>query len=1074
MTPAAAPDDKARWIKAINDQNRMQPAGGVQLTVTPEGKLNFMGNPAATKQGRALQATLDEALKAGATVQEIAASLNDAKKPAQKPLPIKSTLPDKALPAPTTDIKAITAKQIPDMTDAELQQAATHYGPEHARTAKITKEVNRRALVAKLKAPAAPPPAPASAADADQPGKDWSKETPEAIASEMDRLQNHWRATKAKRDKVHIDSEEAADLQRQLDRITSQTDKLYSMLPEEEAEPAPAEDEEPEAYTPPANWRESNAQTYLYAGRMGIERDGLDQAQLLKAIDKALKAAAKVAAIAPKAPEPSTAVAVSNQRNMPNMVVMGVRDRDGNKLGDILEKHDGTKEGIHAAGVRAFYRMDDEFSGEGSGIQSLIGATDENGKPAWAVFPQAKAENRVLPIDSRQARGMWGDTDALMEEFVAQTADKKPETLPNATAPEHVTAGVDDRELDQIVSEFNNAQAAMVEGDEKVTHIFDAPAKGEIVRLADKAKVYHKDHGWMTVAQAKARVDEWKAHAAAQGTDPKTRSANSQKVVLSLFDLTGSWSQPWEDAGYQVYRFDIQDDPEVGDVNNFSTDFFGDWFGDFDGMDIHAILAATPCTDFAVSGARHFAAKDKDGRTVASVKLVHQTLATIEYFKPAVWALENPVGRIERLGGLPPWRLSFDPNQLGDPYTKKTILWGRFNADLPIAPVEPTEGSKMHKLYGGKSQATKNARSETPEGFAYGFFMANNAIDNPVMAVANKYDRLDRDLIAKAIEAGATEQQIDDAVEDSYYQDLDDEAGNEALRGLGKVSTPAISSDKPAGMTVTFDGKNYPVASIEDAQDKWNEFRDTSGGGVSNVGNGVVVKDASGEILGTISYNGRFWKKQPAAIAPPAKADIKTVAPKVSSKEAARALRETETATFTALVNSPELVGQSIEDLTAALAARVPGSKPDQLAKMAAELRKQLAKNAAELAKAQHRRPEVYKAAVDGALLAAGIENDADKTDRFQAGWAHALAGKTKSTMSGDMLADQVRGYEGRKSLDEDRRGCRMVRGPPGKQAAKHRARLAPSLGTDAGPNEGGRIGHDEGLGADRARHWPG
>jgi hypothetical protein len=79
-----------------------------------------------------------------------------------------------------------------------------------------------------------------------------------------------------------------------------------------------------------------------------------------------------------------------------------------------------------------------------------------------------------------------------------------------------------------------------------------------------------------------------------------------------------------------------------------------------------------------------------------SVKLVQQTLATIEYFKPAVWALENPVGRIEKLGGLPPWRLSFDPNDLGDTYTKKTLLWGRFNADLPVAPVEPTEGSKMH------------------------------------------------------------------------------------------------------------------------------------------------------------------------------------------------------------------------------------------------------------------------------------------------------------------------------------------------------------------------------------------
>lgn len=151
---------------------------------------------------------------------------------------------------------------------------------------------------------------------------------------------------------------------------------------------------------------------------------------------------------------------------------------------------------------------------------------------------------------------------------------------------------------------------------------------------------------------------------------------------LSLFDLSGEWARPWEEAGYQVYRFDIQDDPEVGDVNGFSTSFFIDCFADFEGMDIYAVLAACPCTDFSSSGNQWWGAKDADGRTVSSVNLVHQTLRVIEYFKPAVWAVENPVSRIERLGGQPPWRLAFDPYQLGDPYTKKTLIWGRVNADL--------------------------------------------------------------------------------------------------------------------------------------------------------------------------------------------------------------------------------------------------------------------------------------------------------------------------------------------------------------------------------------------------------
>jgi N12 class adenine-specific DNA methylase len=468
---------------------------------------------------------------------------------------------------------------------------------------------------------------------------------------------------------------------------------------------------------------------------------------------------------------------------------------------------------------------------------------------------------------------------AEAQEPAVEAAQAKPSEHVESTAPEHAAQGVDDRELGEIVAEFNAAQESMVEGDDKVTHVFDAPAKSEIIRLNDKVKVYNKEHGWMTPAEAKERIAEWKERTAAQGKDPKTRSANSQKVVLSLFDLTGKWSQPWEEAGYQVYRFDIQADPDVGDVNNFSTEFFGDWFGDFDGMDIYAILAACPCTDFAVSGARHFAAKDADGRTVKSVKLVHQTLATIEYFKPAVWAIENPVGRIEELGGLPPWRLSFDPNHLGDPYTKKTLLWGRFNADLPIAPVEPTEGSKMHAKYGGKSLATKNARSATPEGFSYGFFLANNAHDNPAMAIANKYDRLDRKLIEQAVKAGVSEAQIDEAVEDFYYMDLDDEAANDAIREL-LPQTPDDKNRKAA------DRLDQLVAVMEKTDDKRFFSRNTPETSAKHIVRDVVAelrKDrTSTDVVGLLETASSRLMRQYGAFSQVIDEVIDTLAPKSS------------------------------------------------------------------------------------------------------------------------------------------------------------------------------------------------
>ncbi|WP_262381973.1 DNA cytosine methyltransferase [Pseudomonas proteolytica] len=356
--------------------------------------------------------------------------------------------------------------------------------------------------------------------------------------------------------------------------------------------------------------------------------------------------------------------------------------------------------------------------------------------------------------------------------------NKPSKVLPLSRAPEHAAVGVDDRELAEIVGHFHNAQQSMNAEEDRIHHLFDAPKAEDVVRLNDKAMIYQKNHGWMTQEQARASIAEWKGHCAAQ----RLTHPNADKVVLSLFDKSGAWSCPWEEAGYQVYRFDIQDNCETGDVNLFSVDFFGDWFGDFDGLDIYAILAACPCTDFAGSGARHFAAKDADGRTVASVQLVHQTLRVIEYFRPVVWAIENPVGRIERLGGLSPWRLSFDPFHIGETYTKKTLLWGRFNADLPVAPVEPVEGSKMHKQYGGSSMATKNARSVTPEGFAYAFFMANNAVDHPAMAISGKYDRLCSRLVGEAVKHGLCASEIDDLVEDAYFMELDDAQAEQFLR----------------------------------------------------------------------------------------------------------------------------------------------------------------------------------------------------------------------------------------------------------------------------------------------------
>jgi hypothetical protein len=456
-----------------------------------------------------------------------------------------------------------------------------------------------------------------------------------------------------------------------------------------------------------------------------------------------------------------------------------------------------------------------------SEIRSIAKALrEDDGVPAAQANAQAVdiyTQDEVVGYTAlyekvREAQGM------LPEPGVFASGSFDPDTLravSNATAPEHISASVFSSVAD-VSAAMKEYYDVYVDGEADVggrSKVFLAPGKKDVVRLQNKVKQYVKDKGWMTPEDAQKEIENWQENARSQSTNHLTE--NASKVVLSLFDLTGNWAKPWAEAGYQVYTFDIQNDPVYGDIHNFDIEMFSNDFGDFWGGEVYAILAACPCTDFASSGARHFETKDNDGRTVDSMMLVDAALSTIEYFKPAVWAVENPVGRIGNLTGMPPWRLSFDPNHFGEDYTKKTLLWGRFNGDMPVAPTEATEGSKMHSKYGGKSMATKNARSATPMGFAYSFFQANNAVDNPVMATQNLFDAADPDLIAEAVENYEV-RDIKYLIEDSYY-DYDFDEVNERLQDLikGEYNEEYSPKNDPMFSRSAIDAEEADITSPE-------------------------------------------------------------------------------------------------------------------------------------------------------------------------------------------------------------------------------------------------------------------
>jgi hypothetical protein len=193
---------------------------------------------------------------------------------------------------------------------------------------------------------------------------------------------------------------------------------------------------------------------------------------------------------------------------------------------------------------------------------------------------------------------------------------------------------------------------------------------------------------------------------------------DSDKIILDLCGGTGSWSRPYKEAGYDVRLVTL---PEH-DVKQYQPPQDG----------AYGVLAAPPCTHFTVSGAQYWYEKDQNGRTFADLDIVAHCCRIILAVKPKFWVLENPVGRLRRWLGPPV--MSFDPCDYGDAYTKKTLLWGKFNWPYKKNQVQPEyyyyaggkkRGSYFHVKLGGKSAKTKKLRSITPKGFAQAFFNAN-------------------------------------------------------------------------------------------------------------------------------------------------------------------------------------------------------------------------------------------------------------------------------------------------------------------------------------------------------------
>lgn len=169
------------------------------------------------------------------------------------------------------------------------------------------------------------------------------------------------------------------------------------------------------------------------------------------------------------------------------------------------------------------------------------------------------------------------------------------------------------------------------------------------------------------------------------------------RIILDLCGGSGAWSEPYWQAGYAVHIITL---PEL-DVRTYEPP-----------PNVHGILAAPPCDQFSV--ARNGTSKPRD--FAAGLECVVACLRIIALARPKWWAIENP-GRSMLARWLGPVTDSWEPYEFGDPWSKRTALWGDFEPPTRGPYVEPT-GSAMDRR-------TAAARAVTPPGFARAFFEAN-------------------------------------------------------------------------------------------------------------------------------------------------------------------------------------------------------------------------------------------------------------------------------------------------------------------------------------------------------------
>lgn len=188
------------------------------------------------------------------------------------------------------------------------------------------------------------------------------------------------------------------------------------------------------------------------------------------------------------------------------------------------------------------------------------------------------------------------------------------------------------------------------------------------------------------------------------------RGNTKPRRILDLCSGSGAWGAPYHAAGYEVIRVTLP----ARDVRTWIPP-----------KNVWGVLAAPPCEAFSLAANGH---RSHRRDFVSGLETLAGCLRIIALCRPRWWALENPAGYLSRFMGTA--RDVWEPCDFGDPWTKRTALWGDFVLPKRGPFVKPRGAGPPCELCDPRKRKTMRCnsaahRAVTPPGFARAFFEAN-------------------------------------------------------------------------------------------------------------------------------------------------------------------------------------------------------------------------------------------------------------------------------------------------------------------------------------------------------------